>query len=290
MRMSMYPAGTRRGDVMRLSSTRMVIDGRAETPVAGEGADVAVLAATRATATIVMNGDVVCMSAVSGEGTAVSPERVRNLSPCQHGTAVPPLAARVASQYARCMSLSARLTILVVAFTAAAFAAAAVVAAGAPSYRAFGVLGLAALLAVPSIVVAFLVERRRPTGWLGPMLALTGFLPSLVLLGDVFKHGPLGDYTVSASQGSWVLLYLSAALLVLFFPEGRLRGHDRLLAGVIVADALLFMAAAAMWPKAYPAPYEQSPHVFGTMPYPLAVAIVATTLPGVLVTLVFTVG
>jgi hypothetical protein len=221
---------------------------------------------------------------------AVSPERVRNLSPCQHGAAVPTLAAGVASQYARRMSSSARLTNFVVALMAVAFSAAVVVAAGSPSYRAFGVSGLAAVLAAPSIVAALLVERRRPTGWLGPMLALTGFLPSLALLGDVFKHGPLGDYAVAVSQGSWVLLYLSAALLVLFFPEGRLRGRDRLLAGVIVADALLFIAAGAMWPKPYPAPHEHSPHVFGTMPYPLAVAIVAITLPGVLVTLVLTVA
>jgi signal transduction histidine kinase len=212
------------------------------------------------------------------------------LSPYQHGDAVLTLAAGAASQYARRMLSSARLTILVVALTAAAFPAAAVVAAGSPSYRGFGELGLAALLAVPSIVVASLVERRRPTGWLGPMLALTGFLPALALLGDIFKHGTGGDYAVAASQGSWVLLYLSAALLVLFFPEGRLRGRDRLLAGVIVADAVLFIAAAAMWPKPYPVPYEHSPHVFGTMPYALAVAIVAITLPGVLVTLVLTVG
>lgn len=189
------------------------------------------------------------------------------------------------------MSWSARLTNLVVALTAAAFSAAvAVVATDSPPYRAFGVLALAALLAVPSTVVASIVERRRPTGWLGPMLALTGLLPALALLGDIFKHGPARDYAIAASQGSWVLLYLSAALLVLFFPEGRLRGRDRLLAGAIVADGVLFIAAAAMWPKPYEAPYEHSPHVFGTMPYALAVAIVAITLPGVLVSLVLTVG
>lgn len=77
---------------------------------------------------------------------------------------------------------------------------------------------------------------------------------------------------------------------MLFFPEGRLRGFDRLLAGTIVADAVLFIAVGAMWPKPYPAPYEHSPHVFGTVPYAPAVVIVAITLPGLLVTLVLTVG
>ncbi len=92
----------------------MVIEGRAEARAASDGADVAVLAATRATATIVKNGEVVCLPLVSGERMAVSPERIRNLSACQHGGAVPTLAAGVASQYARRMS---RLTILVVTLT-----------------------------------------------------------------------------------------------------------------------------------------------------------------------------
>jgi signal transduction histidine kinase len=203
---------------------------------------------------------------------------------------VPTLAAGAAREYARRMSSSARLTIVVISLTLAAFVLAVVETAASPSYRAFGVLGMATLLAASSTAVAIVVERRKPTGWLGPMLALTGFLPALALLGDIFKHGPLGDYWVAASQGSWVLLYLSAALLVLFFPEGHLRGRDRWLAGAIVADALLFIVVGAMWPEPYEAPYEHSPHVFGTLPHALAVAIVAITLPGVLVTLLLTAG
>jgi signal transduction histidine kinase len=185
---------------------------------------------------------------------------------------------------------SARLTSLVIALTATAFVLAAAEIAGAPSQRAFGAFSMAALLATASTAVAIVVERRKPTGWLGPMLALTGFLPALALLGDIFKHGPLGDYAVALSQGSWVLLYLSAALLVLFFPEGHLRRWERWLAGAIVSDALLFITVGAMWPEPYPAPDERSPHVFGTLPHPLAVAIVAITLPGVLVTLILTAG
>ncbi|MDX6368790.1 MAG: hypothetical protein QOG93_292 [Gaiellaceae bacterium] len=188
------------------------------------------------------------------------------------------------------MSSSARLTILVIALTATAFVLAVVEIAGSPSYRAFGALSMAALLAAASTAVAIVVERRKPTGWLGPMLALTGFLPSLALLGDIFKHGPLGNYAVAVSQGSWVLLFLSAALLVLFFPGGHLHGRDRWLAGAIVADAVLFIAVGAMWPEPYPAPDEHSPHVFGTVPHALGVAIVAITLPGVLVMLILTVG
>jgi signal transduction histidine kinase len=216
-------------------------------------------------------------------------ERARNPLPCHHGNPAAALATRAVREYARRMS-SARLTILVIALTATAFVLAAVEIAGSLSQRAIGILTMAALLAAASTAVAIVVERRKPTGWLGPVLALTGFLPAVALLGDVFKRGPLGEYAVALSQGSWVLLFLAPALLVLFFPEGHLRGRDRWLAGAIVADALLFITLGAMWPDPYPAPYARSPHVFGTMPHALAVAIVAITLPGVLITLILTAG
>jgi signal transduction histidine kinase len=190
---------------------------------------------------------------------------------------------------------SARLTLIVVALTVAAFPLAIadlVLATPASPHPSRGVgagmIALAALLAVPSILAALLVRRRRRDDWLAPMLALTGFLPSLALLGAVFQYGPGGDYAVPLSQGSWVLLFLAAALLVLFFPEGHLRGRDRWLAGAIALDALLFIVAAAMDPKPYSSPNQDSPHVFGTLPHGIVVAIVAVTLPGVLVTLALT--
>jgi signal transduction histidine kinase len=201
-----------------------------------------------------------------------------------------------ARQYAPRM-WSRRLTLIVVALTVAAFPAAVfdlVLASHAVShvYRlrlGVATIVIAALLAAPSMLVALLVVRRRGDGWLAPMLALTGFLPALALLGSVFKEGPVAGYAVALSQGSWVLLFVSAALLVLFFPEGRLRGRDRWLAWAIAIDALLFIVVGALHPGPYPSPDDRSPHVFGTLPHAVAAAIVAVTLPGVLVTLVLTV-
>jgi signal transduction histidine kinase len=188
------------------------------------------------------------------------------------------------------MSSSMRLTLIVTALTAAAFPAAAVEIALHPVGIFFGELVLAALLAAPSTVAALLVERRRPTGWLGPMLALTGFLPSFALLSDPHREGPFAAYVIPLTQGMWILLYVSAALLVLFFPEGRLRGLDRWLAAAIVADALLFIALGATSPGPYfPDRYAQSPHVYGTLPHAVSNALVAITLPGLLITLVLTV-
>jgi signal transduction histidine kinase len=228
---------------------------------------------------------------------AVSPERARKSPPCEYGSVVPPLEAGPEPQYAPPMT-SKRLTYLVVALTVLAFppALADVVLPVASSQAHYsrglgaGMIVIAALLAVPASVVALRVEQRRPTGWLGPMLALTGFLPALALLVAVQKRGPVADYAVPLSQGSWALLYLPAALLVLFFPTGRIRGRDRWLAWAIALDALLFIVVGATYPGPYMSPDEHSPHVFGTLPHPVAVALVAVTLPAILVTLVLTVA
>jgi signal transduction histidine kinase len=187
---------------------------------------------------------------------------------------------------------SVRLMRIVVALTVAAFPLA--VADGVLAWHGHrlglgvGMIVIAAVLAVPSMLVALFVGRRRRDGWLAPMLALTGFLPALALLGAVFQEGPVASYAVALSQGSWVLLFVSAALLVLFFPDGRVGGRDRWLAWAIAIDALLFIAVGATSPDPYPSPYEDSPHVFGTLPHAIAVAIVAVSLPGILVTLVLT--
>ena len=110
----------------------------------------------------------------------------------------------------------------------------------------------------------------------------------MALLVAVFKEGPIADYAVALSEGSWVLLFVSVPLLLLFFPERRFRGRDRWLAWAIAIDALLFIGVGAMQPGPYAQPYERSPHVFGTLPDPASGPFVAVTLPGILVLLVLT--
>ncbi len=220
---------------------------------------------------------------------------VRRLPPCLYGTVPVRLVIASARLYIPRM-WSRRLTLIVVALTVAAFPAAVVdlvLASHAASHvyslrLGVAMIVLAALLALPSMLAALLVGRRRVDGWLSPMLALTGFLPALVLLGSVFKEGPVSGYAVALSQGSWVLLFVSAALLVLFFPEGRVRGRDRLLAWAIVTDALLFIVVGAMHRGPYPHPDEHSQHVFATLPHAVSALIVAVTLPGILVLVVLT--
>ena len=217
----------------------------------------------------------------------MSPRRAPVSLPCQHGTDVRALVSGGTPQYARRMS-SGRLTLFVVTVTVAAFPLALAEASGSLSPRLLGEAAIAAVIALPSAVVALLVERRRPTGWLGPMLALAGCLPAVALLGDLFKRGSFGEYAVALSAGSWPLLFLAPALLLLFFPGGRVRGRDRWLAAAIVADAALFVVVAATYPAAYSAPYAHSPHVFGELPHAVAVALAVIVFPGLAAALVLT--
>jgi signal transduction histidine kinase len=183
---------------------------------------------------------------------------------------------------------SSRLTLFVIAVTAAAFPLALVEASGSLSSKLIGEAVIAAMFAVPAAVVALLVEHRRPTGWLAPMVALAGCVPAVALLGDLLKRGSFGSYAVALSEGSWPLLFLAPALLLLFFPVGRVRGRDRWLAVAIVAEAVLFIAVGATYPADYTAPYAHTPHVFGELPHVVAVALAAAVFAGLPAVLVLT--
>lgn len=146
-----------------------------------------------------------------------------------------------------------------------------------------GVLDTAVAVAVllPSVVLGLILAVRRPRNRVAPLLCLVGALPLLAgVLGDLVvavaaAHPgalPVPDVYVALSQGSWMLLYLSPALLMLVFPEGRLLGPRwRWVAAAVLVVPAAFMVLAAMTPEAYPAPFQDVPHVLGVASHPLVV-------------------
>lgn len=151
---------------------------------------------------------------------------------------------------------------------------------------AFGVL-----LAVAPCLGALVVVRRSPEPAMAPFLALMGALGGLLILGQLFGDNAWAghDYLVSASEGSWVLLYLPVALILVLFPNGRCETPAaRWLVVAVVVDALAFMVLAAAGPGDYAPPNQHAPHAFGTLPTWLWL-ILAPSLPLLLVLLVLAV-
>ena len=159
----------------------------------------------------------------------------------------------------------------------------------APSPAHALVLAAAAVLGGVPAAAGLAVSRRLEHSLLGALVVLPGLLAALVLMGSLVPEDvspPGAAYGIAAGQGDWVLVYVVVAVPLLFFPDGRLatRGARWLLA-LILLDAATFMVTAATAPGPFLPPDQDSPHVLGTMPGPLATALSVVTLPGLLVLL-----
>jgi signal transduction histidine kinase len=181
----------------------------------------------------------------------------------------------------------------VAAITAALLVAAGIAAAANPSAGHLVMLVVALILATTSLVAARTVLVAQPTSALGPLLTLPGLVATIALAGEISQtHGTThrigAAYVTAASQGAWVLVYVALAVVLLFFPRGRLETRsDRRLLTAILVDAALFMVVAATAPGPYLAPDQASPHVFGTLPSVVATIGTAVSLVGLPVTLVW---
>ncbi|MFC4530098.1 sensor histidine kinase [Sphaerisporangium dianthi] len=131
------------------------------------------------------------------------------------------------------------------------------------------------LLSLPSIGLGLVIADRRPGNPVGALLTFVGFAiaagPSAetYILAAYTHPGalPLPDIVVPLDQGLWMLMYLPIALLMLYFPDGRLPSRRwRWVAGALVVDFVAFDLAAAMMPGPYKAPAENAPHPLGDLP------------------------
>lgn len=123
------------------------------------------------------------------------------------------------------------------------------------------------LLAAVAAAAAVLVSRHAPANAVGPTLmsaALVAVLDtSLGAYGAAAVGGELSlpVWLVAFHEGSWMLLYLPFALLLLYFPDGRLPGPRwRLVPLGLAAVYLAFSAVAALVPWPYSAPYDEVAH------------------------------
>lgn len=105
------------------------------------------------------------------------------------------------------------------------------------------------IAAVPSLVVGFLVARRRPTNLVGPVLMLVGLLPEAVFASQASAHLDWAGASVAAAIADldWIVLYLAPIALALVFPTGTLLSKRwRIVAIGCVVVPLLYLTVGAV--------------------------------------------
>ncbi|MCW3817437.1 hypothetical protein ONA91_23580 [Micromonospora sp. DR5-3] len=162
-----------------------------------------------------------------------------------------------------------------------------------------GYFATACLLASASVVLGVLIATKRPANVIGALLTLFGLLSIWIAGTDVYAYViahrpealPVSPLLATASQGLWMLNYVPAALLMLFFPDGRLLPGRRwrVAAAGIVAVPAAFIVLAGLDPAPFPAPFAGVDHAFGNPPpalWRVLQPIVFALLPALLALLV----
>jgi signal transduction histidine kinase len=148
------------------------------------------------------------------------------------------------------------------------------------------VLAAGAAVGLPSVVLGLLVVRRRPNNVVGALLVAVGAVPCLIFGREVWSAAagrapglPDSMVLVALEQGAWMWWYVPVALLVLFFPDGRLPGPRwRAVAIGLPAVAVAFMLLVARDPAPFAPPYEAAPHALGTWSPEVVPALTVATL------------
>jgi signal transduction histidine kinase len=177
------------------------------------------------------------------------------------------------------------------AYAVAAFVMVNVLAGAALVFSAPGTAGgfvISVLLALFAVALGVLVAWRRPRNVVGPLLVLVGASAIGMSFDSAYvavlqqRPGllPVWDWYVGISPGTWMLLYLPAAFLLLYFPDGTLPGPRwRWVAYGLIVVPVLFLFPAAADPTPFPPPFQDVPHLFRVPePYGTVVGVVGVLL------------
>lgn len=145
----------------------------------------------------------------------------------------------------------------------------------APPARYVGVLGLVALVTLPAIVLGVIIALRLPTNPVGLLLVCVGLAPCMIAGFDIYEkaaidhpgHVQLPAQLVSLMQtGTWLWLFIPAALLTLYFPDGRLLPGRRwrFVMVALLVEGVVFTLLGSV--GTYEPPFEHVRHAFGQVP------------------------
>ena len=187
------------------------------------------------------------------------------------------------------LATAGRLTRLLCVLAVAVVGAAglAVIVAGQFADRAE--VGVATCIVLMTTALAVLVSRRRPTNVVGPLLAWMAVVAGLDAFSTTYPPTrarrpevlpDLPDIASAALATTWVWLYAAVALLMLFFPDGRLPGRRwHWVALGLPAVALMVQVVMVVSPGPYDAPYAAVRHPFGDLPEDLVLGLKVVLFP-----------
>ena len=139
-------------------------------------------------------------------------------------------------------------------------------------------------LTVP-LVAALVVSAHAPGNVVGPLLAAQSLVIALVASTDVYgavaSRGevPHAVWLVALKDGSWMAVFIVFALLILYFPDGRLPGERWRVVPVGFAVVFaLFELGTALTPNSYQPPWEDLAHPHSTVLWIVAMAMVPAFL------------
>lgn len=151
------------------------------------------------------------------------------------------------------------------------------------------------IMSLPSLVLGYLITRKLPQQGVGALLSAAGLLIFAVGCSDTYLAAaressqlPMNALLIAFMQGSWMLLYLPWALMLLVFPEGHFadRTARRLGRGLCLV-VVLFVVLVALSPVPYMDSFQEQYRVL--KPVPGADVVAMLLLPVFLALLVFSV-
>jgi len=142
-------------------------------------------------------------------------------------------------------------------------------------------LAFAVAISIPALVLGPAVAMRTGLS-VGIALAVAGLGIVVAAAVDTYLRGasdvglPTPTWLIALSAGWWMVLYAPWVWVLVLFPTGRFETvFDRITAWTVLATGVAFDLLVAVAPDAYPAPFAQAPHPWGTVP---AAGIVALAL------------
>lgn len=148
-------------------------------------------------------------------------------------------------------------------------------------WPAAGHFATLAAVGLPGVILGNVVAWHRRGNLVGPLLAWTGLIVATMDTGTFVLAGPaaslpVSDELVALSQGAWMWLFVPLAELMLIFPTGLTTSPRwRAVAVALPVIAVVFCVLAAVVPGPFVPPFQDRPHVFGTLPAAFGVLMVA---------------